>query len=155
MFRPGSIWCFAFLLAFLTMYALKRNIPAFVALTVAALPALSYTRGFFFYNSVVALLGLGLGLWYVRSPKEWSKLWNNQLLRWFFIIMTVYWLISVILTGQYYANLRGMEMVCACGQYLSVSAAPKVSGISASWSEYFKFFGCHWNDWTGRAFGNG
>lgn len=137
MFQPGSFWCFAFLLAFLTRYALKRNIQAFVALTVAALPALSYTRGFFLYNSVVALLGLGLGLWSVRSPKEWSNLWNNQLLRWFFIIVTVYWLISVILTGQYYANLRGMEMLFAAGSIYLLAHHPKylasaLAGLSIS-----------------------
>lgn len=123
--RPGSIWCFVFLLAFLGWYALKRNIPAFMALLIATLPALSYTRGYFFYNSIVALLGLGLGLWCVRSPKEWAKLWANHLLRWFFIIGTVYWLISLVLTGEYHANLRAMEMVFVVGSIYLLAQHPK------------------------------
>lgn len=123
--RPGSIWCFVFLLAFLGWYALKRKVPAFMALLIATLPALSYTRGYFFYNSIVALLGLGLGLWYVRSPKEWAKLWANQLLRWFFIIGTAYWLISLILTGEYHANLRTMEMVFVVGSIYLLGQYPK------------------------------
>lgn len=123
--KAGSIWCFAFLLVFLSMYALKRNIPAFVAISVAALPALSYTREFFFYNSVLALLGLGLGLWFVRSPRECSKLWDNQLLRWFFITGTVYWLVSVLLTRQYHSNLRVMEMLCSAGSIYLLAKHPK------------------------------
>lgn len=111
--RAGGIWCFVFLLAFLAIYALKRNIPAFVALTVATLPALSYTREFFFFNSVLALLLLGLGFWFARSPKECSKLWGNQVFRWFFIVGVIYWLVSVLLTREYHANLRVMEMLCS------------------------------------------
>lgn len=49
----GSFWSFTFLGAFLARYALKGNMPAFVALTVASLPAFSYTREIFFYNSVL------------------------------------------------------------------------------------------------------
>lgn len=123
--KAGSVWCFIFLLAFLSRYALRRNIPAFVALMVATLPALSYTRGFFFYNSVVALLGLGLGLWFLRSPKECAKLWNNHLIRWFFITGTVYWLVSVFLTGQYSANLRTMEMLFTAGSIYLLAQYPR------------------------------
>lgn len=123
--RAGSIWCFLFLLVFLARYALKRSIMAFVSLTIAALPALSYTREYFFYHSVVALLGVGLGLWYVRSPREWSRIWDNNLLRWFFIIGTVYWLLSVLLARQYFANLRVMEMVFAVGSIYLLAWYPK------------------------------
>ncbi|HBP89716.1 MAG TPA: O-antigen ligase family protein [Nitrospirales bacterium] len=113
LFQAGSLWCFIFLIAFLTWYGLKRNIPAFVALTVASLPALVYTRTFFLYNSILVLLALGLVFWLVRFPKECLRLWDNHLIRWFFIMMTVYWGISVILTRLYYSNLSVMEMFCS------------------------------------------
>ncbi|GJL59408.1 MAG: hypothetical protein NPIRA03_22650 [Nitrospirales bacterium] len=96
-----------------------------MALLIATLPALSYARGYFFYNSIVALLGLGLGLWYLRSPKEWLILWANQLFRWFFIMGTVYWFISLILTGQYHANLRAMEMVFTVSSIYLLAQYPK------------------------------
>ncbi len=135
--RAGSIWCFIFLLAFLGMYMLKKNIPAFVALIVATLPALSYTRGFFFFNSVVILLGLGLGLWVVRAPKEFSKLWNNPSIRLFFIAGTLYWGISVLLTGHYYSNIRVMEMLFSAGSIYLLAQHPKylasaLSGLGIS-----------------------
>lgn len=123
--RAGSIWCFVFLLTFLALYVLRRNIPAFVALTVSTLPALSYTREFFFYNSVVFLLGLGLVFWVTHSPKEGFKLWDNHLIRWFFIAGILYWVVSVILTGQYSANLRVMEMVCAAGSIYLLALYPR------------------------------
>jgi O-antigen ligase/polysaccharide polymerase Wzy-like membrane protein len=124
-FGAGSFWCTMFLLAFLARYALKKNIPAFVALTVASLPALSYTRMFFFYNLVLTLLGLGLVFWFVRSPKECSKLWDNQVIRWFFITGTVYWVVSMLLTRQYYANLSAMEMLCSAGSIYLLGRHPK------------------------------
>ena len=137
LFEAGSFWCFTFLVAFLARYALKRNIPAFVALTVASLPALSYTRTFFFFNSILALLGLGLVFWFVRVPKECSRLWDNQVIRWFFITGTVYWVISMLLTRQYYSNLSVMEMLCSAGSIYLLGRHPKylasaLSGLSIS-----------------------
>ena len=136
-FRAGTIWCFVCLGAFLAWYALKRNIPAFVALTVASLPALEIIRNFFFYNSILTLLGLGLAFWFVRSPKECSRLWENQIIRWFFMTGTVYWVVSVLVTRQYYANLHVMEMLCSAASIYLLALYPKylasaLTGLSIS-----------------------
>lgn len=129
-FMVGSLWCFLFLLAFLARYALIGNMPAFVALTVASLPALTYMRIFFFYNSIGALLGLGLALWFLRSPKECVRLWENSIFRLFFMTGTVYWLLSVLLTRKYYANFGVMEMVCSVGSIYLLGRHPKYLGAA-------------------------
>lgn len=125
LFEVGSFWCFTFLGTFLAGYGLKRNIPAFVALTVASLPALVYTRTFFFYNSILVLLGLGLIFWVARFPKECLRLWDNHLIRWFIIMWTVYWGISVVLTRFYYSNLSVMEMMCSAGSVYLLARHPR------------------------------
>lgn len=123
--RASGIWCFFFLLIFLLVYVLRRNSPAFVALTVATLPALLYTRAFFLHNSVLVLLCSGLILWFVHSPREGLGLWNNRIFRWFFIAGTVYWSISIALTGQYYANIRVMEMLGSVGSIYLLARHPR------------------------------
>lgn len=135
--RAGSIWCFSFLLIFLFIYALKRNIPAFLALTVASLPALSYTRGFFFHNSVVFLFGIGIIFWLIHAPKEGLKLWENHLIRWFFLIGMVYWMFAVLITRQYHANLNVMEMLCSAGSIFLLTRYPRylatgIAGVGIS-----------------------
>jgi O-antigen ligase len=124
-FRAGSFWFFVFLLAFLARYALKGNIPAFAALIVASLPALSYIRLFLFYHSVVVLFGLGLALWVVRSPREGARLWDNPIIRLFFMTGTVYWVVSVLLTRQYYSNLIAMEMLFSAASIFLLGRHPK------------------------------
>ena len=124
-FSAGGFWCFFFLLAFLARYALKGNIPAFVALTVASVPALVYTRDFFFFNSVLFFFGLGLGLWFLRAPKECARLWGNPIIRLFFMTGAVYWIVSVLLTRQYYSNLSVMEMLCSAGSVYLLGRHPR------------------------------
>ncbi|MCW5785450.1 MAG: O-antigen ligase family protein [Nitrospirales bacterium] len=121
----GSFWSFTFLGAFLARYALKGNMPAFVALTVASLPAFSYTREIFFYNSVLLFLGVGLGLWFLRSPKECARFWDNRIIRLFFITGAVYWIVTVLLTRQYYSNLMVMEMLCSAGSVYLLGRHPR------------------------------
>ena len=125
------------LLGFFTLYTLHRNIPALVALIVASLPALSYIRVFFFYNSVLFMLGLGLVFWFAHSHKECARLWKNQLIRWFFIAGMLYWVLSVLLTGHYHANIRVLEMLCSAGSIYLLAFYPKylasaLGGLSIS-----------------------
>ncbi len=120
----GAMWCLSFLLVFLTGYTLIRNVPAFVALIVATLPALSFTRLFFFYNSIVFLLGLGLAFWVLRSPKECARLWKTPTIRLFFIVGIIYWVISVFITRKYYANLMVVEMLCCAASVYLLARYP-------------------------------
>lgn len=124
-FIVGSLWCFMFLLVFTGRYMLKGNAPAAMALIVASMPALFFTRTFFFHNSTVFFLGLGLASWYIHAPTECGKLWGNPIIRLFFITGAVYWGISVLLTRHYAANLIVMEMLCSAGGIYLLARHPK------------------------------
>lgn len=107
----GAKWLFAVLLLLLTWCLLTKNRLGFVSLTVSSIPALMLLRGFFFYNSATALLALGIILWFFASPKEFFQSWRDIRWRCLLLIGVLYWLLSYVMTGEYFSNLRVLELV--------------------------------------------
>lgn len=107
----GAKWLFAVLLLLLTWCLLTKNRLGFVSLTVSTIPVLVLLRGFFFHNAVNALLALGIILWFFASPKEFSQSWRDIRLRCLLIFGGLYWFLSYVMTGEYFSNLRVLELV--------------------------------------------
>jgi len=80
-------------------------------LTISSIPALLLLRGFFFYNSVTALLALGIVWWFFTSPKELAQSWKDVRLKCLLLFGGLYWLLSYVWTGEYFSNLRVLELV--------------------------------------------
>lgn len=131
-------WLHIVLLLMLTRYLLLRNRQGFVSLTISAAPALMLLRGLSFnYNLLLAILGLGLILWLIVSAKEFSQIWRDLTCRWLFFLGGFYWLLSFLWTGEYYVNLRVLELVfSAASVYLLAKhreyLATALIGISIS-----------------------
>jgi O-antigen ligase len=68
-------------------------------------------RGFFFYNSLLVIFGLGIALWALAAPQEFRQLWRRWRWRWLLLLGLVYWGASFLRTGNYYENLRTLELV--------------------------------------------
>jgi len=107
----GAKWLFAVLLLLLTWCLLTKNRLGFVSLTVSTIPVLVLLRGFFFYNALNALLALGIILWFFASPKEFSQSWRDIRLRCLLFFGGLYWFLSYVMTGEYFSNLRVLELV--------------------------------------------
>ncbi len=111
--EAGAKWLFAVLLLLLTRFLLTKNRLGFVSLTVGSIPALLLLRGLFFHNSVPALLALGIILWFFVSPKEFFQSWRDIRWRCLLLFGVLYWLLSYVLTGLYFSNVRVLDLVCA------------------------------------------
>ncbi|MCA1602831.1 MAG: O-antigen ligase family protein [Acidobacteria bacterium] len=110
-FYTGVRWFFTILLLLLTRFLLTKNRLGFVSLLVSSIPPLMLLRGFFYYNASIALLATGIVLWFIASPKEFSQLSRDVRSRWLFFLGGFYWLLSYLWTGQYFNNLRVLELV--------------------------------------------
>lgn len=105
----GARWLFAsLLLTLLVDHVLGRQLTA-LAVTIGAVPALMLLRNLFLYNSVVVLLVGNLAILLARSPGHLALFLRHRL-AWISYIAALYWISSVVLTGDYYANLRTLEL---------------------------------------------
>ncbi|HEX6534241.1 MAG TPA: O-antigen ligase family protein [Gemmatimonadaceae bacterium] len=96
-------------IALVANHALGRQLSA-LALTVAALPAIMLLRDLVLYNSVVILLAGNIVLLLARSPAH-AAIFRRSGLPWICYGAALYWLLSFGATGDYYANLRLLELV--------------------------------------------
>lgn len=106
----GGKLFFLLLILMLAREWLRRDRLVAVSLIVGTIPALMIFRDFFFFSSVIFILGSGLTLWYLESISDFSRLWNDPRFKTLFLLSLFYWLLSFLLTGQYSSNLRIMEL---------------------------------------------
>lgn len=114
LFAGGKVF-FAFLLLFLAYYMVSGKPLSFFALSISVLPVLAFLREGLFYNSVIAILGMGLALRLFISPQKFFQLWNNLPLRWLLIVGILYWAGAFILTGSYSSGLKILELGFSAG----------------------------------------
>ncbi len=109
LFAGGKIF-FVFLLLFLAYYVVSGKPLSFFALSISVLPVLAFLRDGLFYNSVIAILGVGLALRLFKSPQKFFRLWNNLPLRWLLIVGVLYAVVAFSLTRQYSSGLKMLEL---------------------------------------------
>lgn len=114
LFAGGKVF-FVFLLLFLAYYVVSGKPLSFFALSIAVLPVLAFLRDGLFYNSVIAILGIGLALRLFVSPQKIFQLWNNLPWRWLLIFGVLYWVGAYILTGTYSSGLKILELGFSAG----------------------------------------
>lgn len=116
--RSGSRVFFLTMLVQLGYYLFTRNRLGFVALFVSSIPAAMMLRDYFMFNSVILILGLGLGLWLAVSYEEFSQIWRNRAFGVFLAFAFLYWWLSFLRTGSYFSNLRILELAFSAGSIL-------------------------------------
>ena len=112
----GGNWLYLTLFLMLAHCVLRGEHARFGTLIVGLIPVLMLLRTDFYYNLPIALLAAIGALWLVISPSDVSTLWANVHIRLMLILTIGYWLVSFLLTGDYNANLRVLELssaVCA------------------------------------------
>ena len=114
--RPllGAQYLAGSLFVVLGYHFLKRDRYKYMSLLVGASPALSLMRGVFFYNSIFLFLLMGIILWTYCARKEVRFVSRDPIWASIAFFCTLYWVISVILKGNFGANLRALEFILAC-----------------------------------------
>jgi O-antigen ligase len=105
----GARWLFTTLLVLLVANLLFAPHPFALALTIGLLPGIMLLRDLVAYNSVPVVLAgaiAGLGL---RSPDDLTVL-RRPVLTWLLLLAFLYWLLSYVLTTDYAANFRVLEL---------------------------------------------
>jgi O-antigen ligase len=133
----GARWYFLSMGAFLLWHALARNRVRFVCLFAGSIPVAMMLRGFFYFNSINAILLAGLLLWFVYGWDEFRRLWRNRVFTAFFAACILYWWISYLRTESYNINFRAVELALSAaaivllGRYRSYLATALL-GIALS-----------------------
>jgi O-antigen ligase len=107
----GARYLVGSLFVFLAYHFLKGNSYEYLALAVAALPALGFLRGVFFYYSIIVFLGGGLLL---RAAVAWDDIrfvWADQTWRWLVLLSLLYWWSSILYTGDFTSNMRLLDYI--------------------------------------------
>ncbi|MDT3778017.1 O-antigen ligase family protein [Nitrospira sp. MA-1] len=124
LFAGGKIF-FVFLLLFLAYYVVSGKPLSFFALSISVLPVLAFLRDGLFYNSVIAILGVGLALRLFKSPQKFFRLWNNLPLRWLLIVGVLYWGLAFVLTGKYSSGILILELGFSAGIVYLLAEQPR------------------------------
>src|SRR5438876_10454522 len=114
-------WLFVALFVFLGLNFILAGPTSPLSLVIAVLPGLTLLRDFFLYNSVAVLLAIGVGTMLLRSPRDIGAVQRTGI-TWLLWWCSLYWLLSFMLTGEYYSNLRNMEMVFAAAGVVLLSS---------------------------------
>ncbi len=89
---------------------IRRDPVDVTVLTLGCLPALMLLRDFFYYSSVEGLLGLAVGIWILYGQEDFKWLFASRVVQGLMAFVTVYWLLSFAITGDYSENLRAFEL---------------------------------------------
>ena len=116
-------WTFwATLGALVVRLAFLRRVDELLCVVLAVAPFVNLLRGFAFYNVVGALYGGAVLLRFWRSPRGLRAfLVGYPLVPWLAAYLSVYWLLSFVLTGRYDVNFRVFEMLAAVVAVLIVT----------------------------------
>ncbi|MFN3324118.1 MAG: O-antigen ligase family protein [Bryobacteraceae bacterium] len=110
--RLGTVWLYGTMTALCFWYLIKyRDIRSAAVIAVSCIPAMMFLRRYFLFSSVsVVLVGL-LVMWALLRWRDVRTLRQNPAWLLFVCGFTLYWLVAVILTGNYSANLRSLELI--------------------------------------------
>lgn len=109
----GTVFWSIFGLSTLRLLMLRRS-EELTTLIVALTPFFNLLREFAFFNVVVFVLGTSLFFLRSRSPRAMSEaLRRFRLLKFLIAFVAAQYGVSVYLTGNYFSNLRGFELVFA------------------------------------------
>ncbi len=117
---------------------LLRRADELLCLVLAVVPFVNFLRGFVFYNVVVALFASVLLFRFHVSPGGLrSLIVRYPLVPWLGAYLSVYWLLSFVLTGRYDMNARVFEMLAAVAAVLILARsraliAAALSGLVVS-----------------------
>lgn len=109
-FVYGSYWLFGMLSVTLGFHLISRRPVAAGAVFTGAIPAVMLLRGLFLYNAPQFMLAACFGAALLTSDHEWRRLRKNSALIGTMIFCFVYWLVSVLLTGDYSSSIRLIEL---------------------------------------------
>ena len=104
---------FGSVLLLLAWHFVHKERPETVALIIGTTPALMLLRGYFYYSAlpVIVVYTFFMQLW--SSPVDSRRFRKNGAVAAFLGGCTVYWLASVIATGNYSSNIRLIEFAFA------------------------------------------
>lgn len=103
-------------LAFMLLLMVQNKINEVVVLLIGISPLINYLRVFAFYNIVVLLFGTSFFFLLFRDSKLGKKhVVENPGLTFLFVYQLIYYILTYINTGDYWANLRGFELLFVAG----------------------------------------
>ena len=86
-----------------------------VATLMGLMPFMNLLRGwgFAFYNTTLVVLIAGLGFYYLRAPARFRQTARHyRLAVWLWVMAGGYYVLSVVLTGEYSKSMRLFELCC-------------------------------------------
>lgn len=141
--RPalGARYLSGALFLFLGYYGLKGDRYRFLALLLAAEPALALMRGLFFYDEVPFFLLAGMALWASVAWDELKFVWQDPIWKSLTLLCVAYWLMSTFARENWHSNLRAVELFLGSGAVCLVSKrrsclATAMVGMAISVSAY-------------------
>jgi hypothetical protein len=102
-------WLFSGLFVFLAYHAVVGEPARGVALALGVLPAVMMLRDLVLYNAVVLVLALSTVAVALRYPAARLLVFRPRFIV-LGVIATAFWLLAYLLTGDYFVNLRGLEL---------------------------------------------
>lgn len=121
---------FALLLLLLGWHLLTANFNRYFGLIVATIPVLMPLRKLFLFNTLIAVVAIGLVGWAVVSPRIISDIMRNRILLLLIMLTVSYWWISFLFTGVYSTNLRIMDLTAIACVICLLGEEPRVLGAA-------------------------
>lgn len=109
----GSRWLFFTMLVFMVRHFVKRKPTEAITLITALVPAIMLVRGAFYYSAPILISIVAIILQLSQSREAFEDLKSNRLLAGFLMVSAVYWWVSFARTGDYYSNIRVLELALA------------------------------------------
>lgn len=124
--RPSlaAQWLFLALAAVIVAGLLSGDTDGALALVIATLPAAMLLRSLLLYNSVLVILAVTTGAALLESAGRLQMLRRAGVLTLIYIGV-VYWLASFALTGEYFRNLRILELLLGAACMVLLTRAPR------------------------------
>jgi O-antigen ligase len=120
-FTAGAYYLFAVLGLLVVYHLFARQTLEATAIALGVIPVMMLLRGLFLYNSPQILFAC-CALALLGSKKEKDRFFGNLPLVCFVCGCTLYWLISVLLTGDYSSNIRMIEFCLTASLVFLLSA---------------------------------
>ncbi|HEX7361424.1 MAG TPA: O-antigen ligase family protein [Bryobacteraceae bacterium] len=124
-----KIYFLVFLLL-LGWHLLTANFTRYFGLIVATIPVLMPLRKLFLFNTLLAVVAVGLVGWAIVSPRIIPDIMRNRILLLLIVLTTSYWWISFLCTGVYFTNLRIMDLTITACVICLLSEEPQVLGAA-------------------------
>src|SRR6187455_2719754 len=94
----------------LSRLLIRKNAAEITCFIVSCLPGLMLLRDFYYYSSVEVLLVLSVAIWGFYSREDLQWMLKGKLVKGLLLFITIYWILSFALTGDYSMNLRAFEL---------------------------------------------